>query len=430
MARTNSIGFFPAAGTDYTQGQEPLIASRLNRLAHALKIRLTGISGFRTPAHSVAVGGSANDPHTTGSASDTGGAERIPESVLERFGLTRPFPGAREANHIQLFGSSTKGRRTPGTYSLGELWISAGGDKRLAPIMAAIALAESGGNKGAVGGPNSDGTYDYGLWQINSSHSQYSKSRLLSDPLYNARAAVAIYRSQGLRAWSTYNNGAYKSHMGQSSGSLPTFGRPRPGGQDQGSDSGAGVDTVFDAYTQDASWHWSPFSPLPLPFKPPGPSLNLGNDPITNTFKDAAKAVNGTADFLKWIAWIFHPRNVLRIVEFLSGMTLIILGIHTMIQVSRDAESLPQRGARRTRRAAGIAFGATPAGRAVRVRRAARFGRLDAKNAARGKEAAQARKSARMKESKRLGDKQRTESKSRGRIARGYARRREEKPPF
>jgi hypothetical protein len=30
----------------------------------------------------------------------------VPEATLERFGLTRPFPGAAEADHIQLLGSA------------------------------------------------------------------------------------------------------------------------------------------------------------------------------------------------------------------------------------------------------------------------------------------------------------------------------------
>ena len=41
---------------------------------------------------------------TRGQASDTPGIEGVPEATLERFGLTRPFPGAAEADHIQLFG--------------------------------------------------------------------------------------------------------------------------------------------------------------------------------------------------------------------------------------------------------------------------------------------------------------------------------------
>jgi septal ring factor EnvC (AmiA/AmiB activator) len=95
-------GFFPAPGTNYSVGSEPEIASRLDQLGKALKLHLIGISGYRSPQHSVEVGGFANDPHTHGAASDTPGIEGVPEATLNRFGLTRPFPGAAEADHIQL----------------------------------------------------------------------------------------------------------------------------------------------------------------------------------------------------------------------------------------------------------------------------------------------------------------------------------------
>ncbi|HEX5145903.1 MAG TPA: D-Ala-D-Ala carboxypeptidase family metallohydrolase, partial [Conexibacter sp.] len=101
-----STGFFPAPGTSYTQGVEPIIAARLDRLGKALGLHLIGISGYRTPQHSVEVGGFADDPHTRGEASDTPGVEGVSEATLEQFGLTRPFGGAAEADHIQLLGSA------------------------------------------------------------------------------------------------------------------------------------------------------------------------------------------------------------------------------------------------------------------------------------------------------------------------------------
>jgi peptidoglycan hydrolase CwlO-like protein len=97
-----SFGFFPAPGTNYSVGEEPTIAARLDALGRALQLHLDGISGYRTPQHSVAVGGFADDPHTHGEASDTPGVEGVPEATLERFCLTRPFGGAAEADHIQL----------------------------------------------------------------------------------------------------------------------------------------------------------------------------------------------------------------------------------------------------------------------------------------------------------------------------------------
>jgi peptidoglycan hydrolase CwlO-like protein len=95
-------GFFQAPGTDYSVNQEPIIAARLDQLGKALQLHLEGISGYRSPEHSLAVGGFADDPHTRGEASDTPGVEGVPESTLNQFCLTRPFPGAAEADHIQL----------------------------------------------------------------------------------------------------------------------------------------------------------------------------------------------------------------------------------------------------------------------------------------------------------------------------------------
>lgn len=120
-------GFVAGPGTNYSVGSEPQIAADLNRLGQYLHRTLTGISGYRSPAHSVAVGGFPDDPHTRGEASDTPGTENIPESLLERFGLTRPFPGAAEADHMQLLGGG-KGA-------------GARGSGALAPVAAAVARA-------------------------------------------------------------------------------------------------------------------------------------------------------------------------------------------------------------------------------------------------------------------------------------------------
>ncbi len=106
VSHGGSTGFFQAPGTNYSVGVEPIIAARLDRLGKALGLHLIGISGYRTPQHSVEVGGFANDPHTRGEASDTPGVEGVSEATLEQFGLTRPFGGAAEADHIQLLGSA------------------------------------------------------------------------------------------------------------------------------------------------------------------------------------------------------------------------------------------------------------------------------------------------------------------------------------
>lgn len=84
------------------------------------------------------------------------------------------------------------------------LWVNAGGPKNLAPTMAAIAEAESGGNSDAR---NPSGAS--GLWQILGNPFPGNPF----DPATNARMAVAKYKSQGLGAWVTYTSGAYKAYM-------------------------------------------------------------------------------------------------------------------------------------------------------------------------------------------------------------------------
>ena len=109
-----STGFFPAPGTNYSVNQEPIIAARLDALGRALGLHLIGISGYRSPQHSVEVGGFADDPHTRGEASDTPGVEGVPEATLEEFCLTRPFPGRARPITSRSF-SCRRGRRPAGS---------------------------------------------------------------------------------------------------------------------------------------------------------------------------------------------------------------------------------------------------------------------------------------------------------------------------
>lgn len=102
------------------------------------------------------------------------------------------------------------------TYSYGQLeglWINAGGSPALAPLMAAIALAESGGDPTAENKTDNSGRQtSWGLWQIsNGTHNEPVPGIL--DPETNAQQAVKKYKSQGLRAWGTYTSGAYQKYM-------------------------------------------------------------------------------------------------------------------------------------------------------------------------------------------------------------------------
>jgi surface antigen len=85
-----------------------------------------------------------------------------------------------------------------------------GGDLQIA---VAIAFAESSFDTAATNSDN-NGSKDYGLWQINSTHG-YDSALLLSSPQYNANAAFRIYTQSGrnFTAWTTYNSGAYRQYL-------------------------------------------------------------------------------------------------------------------------------------------------------------------------------------------------------------------------
>lgn len=102
-------------------------------------------------------------------------------------------PGNVQYNYAQLEG----------------IWTQAGGPAGAAPIAAAIAMAESGGNSTATNN-DSNGSTDRGLWQINSVHGSQSTY----DVMGNARAAVAI-SNQGTNwsPWTTYTSGAYRQYL-------------------------------------------------------------------------------------------------------------------------------------------------------------------------------------------------------------------------
>ena len=96
---------------------------------------------------------------------------------------------------------------------LESLAVQAGFPQSLAPTMAAIALAESGGNPLATNPNDNNGTQtSWGLWQISNGTHQMPEPNIL-DPNVNAKAAFAKYQAHGLSPWGTYDSGAYKKFL-------------------------------------------------------------------------------------------------------------------------------------------------------------------------------------------------------------------------
>ena len=106
--------------------------------------------------------------------------------------------GSGGGNTVNNQGNSAVNNNTGIKYTyaqLEQLWINAGGNKQVAPVAAAVAMAESGGNPNAVSPSN-----DYGLWQINSVHGAQASL----DVMTNVRAAVSISNNgQNWGPWCT-----------------------------------------------------------------------------------------------------------------------------------------------------------------------------------------------------------------------------------
>lgn len=77
--------------------------------------------------------------------------------------------------------------------------------------MVAICRAESGYRVEALNPSSASGLFQI-LWSV---HKNYDQRKLLSDAEYNTRAALDIYRSQGLRAWTAYSSGRHQQYMNE-----------------------------------------------------------------------------------------------------------------------------------------------------------------------------------------------------------------------
>lgn len=233
------------------------------------------------------------------------------------------------------------------------LWVEAGGPRAAAPLMAAIAIAESGGRPWALNNTPATGDYSTGLWQINyygnllgprtarygPPASLYGYTRVAA--LRNARAAVNLYAGgRGLSNWE--GDAAYKAYTDAGGGRagiaalspfigayssrgealVSTFGpgqsRPRPGGS-----------SVVDAIT---GWFSNAGSGAVG-------DLKTAASPFVNSYESAASLVTDTTDFLKFAVWLVTKDTWLRIFEVVTGFVLIGLSLRGLVIVlaSRDA---------------------------------------------------------------------------------------------
>jgi hypothetical protein len=133
------------------------------------------------------------------------------------------------AGRIAGKGSSVPGQPTRSKLTapqLVSLWISNGGSKTASAVAGAVAYAESGGDPNAIN-HNTDGSIDYGLWQINSVH---GVGMAALDPDTNAKLAILISKNgTDWSPWVTYQTGKFKQFLpstqsAQSGATDPTIG--------------------------------------------------------------------------------------------------------------------------------------------------------------------------------------------------------------
>jgi hypothetical protein len=190
------------------------------------------------------------------------------------------------------------------------LWIQAGGNRAVAPVMAAIALAESSGNPQAINPTDNNGTQtSWGLWQISDgTHSQPVANIL--DPLVNAQQAVAKYNASGFGPWGTYATGAYTRYLPkgyQAPVQVNTAATGATGGG--GSDPFSLIDgigkTIGNLITSPAS-------------------VATGLSSIAHDFGVLSSTLN---TMLSDMLWLFKPGHWIRVMCFGFGIMMLLPGV-------------------------------------------------------------------------------------------------------
>lgn len=211
------------------------------------------------------------------------------------------------------------------------LWKQAGGPAVVAPIAAAIALAESGGNPGALNTTDNNGTQtSVGLWQVSNGTHEYPSSWLT--PAGNAKEAVAKYNGAGdtFKPWGTYDSGAYLNYL--------------PGGA---SSAGATASSSTGGSSGTQQAQLDVFNPgsvaqdLTDPFDLIQASAQAAGNAIASLIRDPASLATSVATFAKDfnalasvantlvtdMLWLFKPSSWVRIACFGFGIMFLLPGV-------------------------------------------------------------------------------------------------------
>lgn len=223
----------------------PALGMALSRMARASGQRIYVTSGWRSRAEQAALyerlgpgiaapPGSSN--HERGRAADINPGREVFDGMARNFGLGFTVP--HESWHIELLrrggfsnqprrghhwvkgsaANSAGGRRWTADEAATLLW-QLGASPRVAAALSAKVWGESAGIANRVG-HDPGGTTGLGLWMITTGYNDELIRRLggreaMFDPVTNARAALEIYRQQGIGAWYAPSStpGRVKPHL-------------------------------------------------------------------------------------------------------------------------------------------------------------------------------------------------------------------------
>jgi hypothetical protein len=200
---------------------------------------------------------------------------------------------------------------------------SQGANDAEAVALAGVVRGESGGDPLAVNDKATcaPGLHATGLFQICPFPDRVAKYGDLTNPVNNARAAIDVFRSQGLSAWAGSRNSA---------------------------DMAAAQRAVAANPGHDAPW-WSQALQDGISGAFPGlgalDALTGAGNPVSGVLK----AIDWTAEIGKTLvavgAWLSHPHNWWRMFEAVAGFAVILVGLAQLGKlpdyVTRAAKAAP-----------------------------------------------------------------------------------------
>lgn len=184
----------------------------------------------------------------------------------------------------------------------------------------AVALAESGGDPGASH-VNTNGSVDYGLWQINTVHGGLLNQGDKFNPLDNAKMALTVWRGAGNKwtPWAAYNNGSSQGFMAQATLAaakpVPPASPAGAGAVGSGTASGAPAEAGGTATAQGSA-------PAVAP-NPVADAISTALSPLTGL----ASAVTGLVEKIKTVLnvnfWWRVGAGILGVIMMLASAVMI-----------------------------------------------------------------------------------------------------------